>query len=649
MSKKAPQKKDNKRKAEETKQTTQKRQKTGEKSEVSVDAKLQDVAHIMRVDSIKMTEASASGHPTSCSSMAELLSVIFFHPSGMKFDPHKPRSFANDKFVLSKGHAAPILYSAWSVAGHVKREDLLNLRKIDSDLEGHPTPRLDFVDVATGSLGQGLNAACGMAYSMKYFEKVNNRVYCLMGDGEMAEGSCWEAMNFASHYKLDNLVAIVDINRLGQSDQTSLGHETKVYKDRFTAFGFNSIVVDGHNIKEIISALEKAKKTKDKPTAILAKTFKGKYFTDKVEDLMTWHGKPLGKESEGIMKIVEEHIKDKEVKMTPATPDSTATEPVHKTLAVPKHEYKKGDKVATRKAFGDCLKALGEASEYVVGVDADVKNSTMLQLLKDAKPDQFIDCFIAEQNLVGVSIGAGVRGRIPFCSTFATFFTRAFDFIRMGAISQCNVKFVGSHCGVSIGADGPSQMGLEDIAMFRTVPGCVVFYPSDAVSTYHATTLAANHKGMVFIRTSRPDTKVFYANTEKFEIGKSKVALSSKTDKLTIVAAGITFECAMEAAERLKKDKIHVRVVDMFCIKPVDKDTLLKSAEQTHNTILTVEDHYPEGGIFDAVCSAVASHGVKVHSLAVNEVPRSGTPEELLAKYKIDTDAIVAKVKELTK
>ncbi|CAI2361169.1 unnamed protein product [Moneuplotes crassus] len=625
--------------------TSNKRQKTSEENETEV--KVQDIAHLMRIDSINMTNASGSGHPTSCSSMAELLSTVFFHPSGMKFNPHTPRGFENDKFVLSKGHAAPILYSAWSHAGHVPKEELMNLRKIDNDLEGHPTPRLDFIDVATGSLGQGLNAGVGMAYSMKYFEKVSNKVFCLLGDGEMAEGSNWEAMNFASFYKLDNLVTILDINRLGQSDETSLGHSVDVYEKRFDAFGFHTFVVDGHSVSEIVKALEDSKNITDKPIAILAKTIKGKYFLEKA-DKQPWHGKPLGGESSPVVENIEKMIQDKNASIIPQTPESEAKEPEHTELAVPECKYNVGDFVATRKAFGECAKLLGDQSNLVVGVDADVKNSTMLQFLKDAHPDQFIDCFIAEQNMVGAAIGAGVRGRIPFCSTFATFFTRAFDHIRMGAISQCNVKFVGSHCGVSIGADGPSQMGLEDIAMFRTVPNCVVFYPSDSVSTFHATTLAANHKGMVFIRTGRPEAKTIYKNDEEFKIGQSKVTLSSEDDKITLVGAGVTFTAASEAAEKLKEAGTNVRIIDLFCVKPIDKETLVKSAQETNNTILVIEDHYPEGGLFEAVCSAVASEGVKVHSLAVNDVPRSGKPKELLAKYKIDCDAVVEKVKELT-
>lgn len=376
---------------EEVVEEEKKPKKAKTKEEDNIVDQLQDVAHRMRIDSIKMTDASNSGHPTSCSSMAELISTIFFHPDGMNFNPHDPRSFSNDKFVLSKGHAAPILYSAWSEAGHVKKEDLLRLRKIDCDLEGHPTPRLDFIDVATGSLGQGLNAACGMAYSMKYFEKVSNRVFALMGDGEMAEGSNWEAMNFASYYKLDNLIAIVDVNRLGQSDKTSLEHEIKTYKDRFTAFGFDTITIDGHSIKEIIGALSKAKKAKGKPTAIIAKTFKGKYFINSIEDSIGWHGKPLGKESTAVIEDIEKLIKNPETKLTPTLPKSKASKPTIMSLAVPEMTYNKGDKVSTRKAFGDCLKLLGEKCEYIVGVDADVKNSTFLEFLKKSKPDQFID------------------------------------------------------------------------------------------------------------------------------------------------------------------------------------------------------------------------------------------------------------------
>ena len=416
-----------KRKAQDKGPKAVKKQKVSE--EGSIQVKIQDVAHKMRIEAIKMTDASGSGHPTSCSSMAELIATIFFHPDGMNFDPNNPRSFANDKFVLSKGHAAPILYSAWAEAGHVKKEDLLKLRKIDCDLEGHPTPRLDFIDVATGSLGQGLNAACGMAYSMKYFEKCSNRVFVVWGDGEMAEGSNWEALNFASFHKLDNLVAIVDVNRLGQSDKTSIAHDINTYKARFSSFGFETLTIDGHSVKEIIEALTKAKKTKGKPTAIIAKTFKGKYFINSIEDSVSWHGKPLGKESAAVIESIQKLIKDPNTTLVPKMPTSTAKAPEATTLSVPEHTYKLGDKVATRKAFGDCLKLLGDSCELVVGVDADVKNSTFLEFLKKSKPDQFIDCFIAEQNLVGVSVGAGVRGRIPFCSTFATFFTRAFDHI----------------------------------------------------------------------------------------------------------------------------------------------------------------------------------------------------------------------------
>lgn len=376
---------------EETKDDgSNKRQKTGENETDETSTAVQDIAHLMRIDSLNMTNASGSGHPTSCSSMAELISAIFFHPEGMKFNPNAPRGFENDKFVLSKGHAAPILYSAWAHAGHVKKEDLNNLRKLDSDLEGHPTPRLDFIDVATGSLGQGLNASVGMAYSMKYFEKVSNKVFCLIGDGEMAEGSNWEAMNFASYYKLDNLVTIVDINRLGQSDATSLGHDVDVYTKRFDAFGFHTFTIDGHSVDEIVKALKDSKEVTDKPIAILAKTIKGYEFLDKA-DKQPWHGKPLKDHAAGVIEHLEKLIKNKDASLTPQVPESEAKEPDHEELKVPEIPYNVGDKVAVRKAFGECLKLLGDQSSNIVGVDGDVKNSTFLQPLKDAHPDQFID------------------------------------------------------------------------------------------------------------------------------------------------------------------------------------------------------------------------------------------------------------------
>ncbi|KAJ7317441.1 hypothetical protein JRQ81_003603 [Phrynocephalus forsythii] len=483
---------------------------------------LRDVANRLRIHSIRATCASGSGHPTSCCSAAEIMSVVFFH--AMRYRSAEPGHPSNDRFVLSKGHAAPVLYAAWAEAGYIKEPELLKLRKIDCDLEGHPTPRLPFVDVATGSLGQGLGAACGMAYTGKYFDKASYRVYCLLGDGESSEGSVWEALQFGSHYQLDNLVAIFDVNRLGQSEAAPLRHDTDIYRKRCEAFGWNTYVVDGHEVEELCGALWQASQQKGKPTAIIAKTFKGRGIPG-VEDADNWHGKPMPKDKvDSIINTIEGQIQTNKV-----LPIQSPTQDVPQintgSIKMPSPPaFKIGEKVATRKAYGLALAKLGNTNTRVVVLDGDTKNSTFAELFKQAHPERYIECYIAEQNMVSVALGCAARNRtIAFASTFAAFFTRAFDHIRMGAISQANINLCGSHAGVSIGEDGPSQMALEDIAMFRTIPGCTVFYPSDAVSTEHAVCLAANTKGICFIRTSRPETPVLYSQEEKFEIGQAKV------------------------------------------------------------------------------------------------------------------------------
>lgn len=467
-------------------------------------AALAEMADRLRIHSIESTSKAGSGHPTSCASMAEVTSVLFFDV--MRFHPNDPRNPADDRFVLSKGHAAPILYAAWAEAGAFPVQRLETLREFTSDLEGHPTPRLPFVDVATGSLGQGLSATCGMAYAGKYLDKIDARFYCLMGDGESQEGSVWEAASFASHYKLDNLCAIVDVNRLGQSEPTMFQHHMEIYKARFEAFGWHAIVIDGHSIDAVRQAFRDASQTKGLPTVILAKTFKGQGIPE-IADKEDWHGKALGKLTEPAVAHLKAKLTGASDGLKPMTPTGSAaaysTGPV--TFAAP--AYKLGEAVATRAAYGTAIAKLG-ADTRVVGLDGDTKNSTFSQKLKDKYPDRYIECFIAEQNLVGVGVGLGTRGKIPFVSTFACFLSRAFDQIRMAAISQANIKFVGSHVGVSIGEDGPSQMALEDIAMFRTVPHLTLFYPSDAVATERACEIAANHHGMAFIRTSRPATAV---------------------------------------------------------------------------------------------------------------------------------------------
>ncbi|XP_066436833.1 transketolase-like protein 1 [Eleutherodactylus coqui] len=606
---------------------------------------LRDLANRLRVHSIRATCASNSGHPTSCCSAAEILSVLFFNT--MKYDATDPGNCNNDRFVLSKGHAAPILYAAWAEAGYIKESDLLNLRKIDSDLEGHPTPKLPFVDVATGSLGQGLGASCGMAYTGKYFDKASYRVYCLLGDGESSEGAVWEAMAFASHYKLDNLVAIFDVNRLGQSEAAPLQHQTDVYRKRCEAFGWNTYTIDGHDVEELCCALWQAANVKDKPTAIIAKTYKGKGIAG-VENQDNWHGKPMAKDKlDSIINEIQGQIQTNKT-LTPAAPVRDAPKISISDIKMPTPpSYKVGDKIATRKAYGLALAKLGHASSRVVALDGDTKNSTFSEIFKNEHPDRFIECFIAEQNMVSVAMGCATRDRtVAFASTFAAFFSRAYDQIRMGAISQSNVNLVGSHCGVSIGEDGPSQMALEDLAMFRAVPSCTVFYPSDGVSTEYAVALAANTSGICFIRTSRPDTAIIYSSEEKFEIGQAKVVRQSDTDRVTVIGAGVTLHEALTAADELAKQGINIRVVDPFTIKPLDAATIISSGRATGGHIITVEDHYKEGGIGDAVAAAVAAEpGFIVQSLAVRGVPRSGKPTELLEVFGISAKCIVEAVK----
>ncbi|XP_028680902.1 transketolase [Erpetoichthys calabaricus] len=606
---------------------------------------LKDIATRLRINSIKATTAAGSGHPTSCCSMAEIMSVVFFHT--MKYKTLEPRHPCNDRFVLSKGHAAPILYAVWAEAGFLKESELLNLRKLDSILEGHPVPRQQFVDVATGSLGQGLGAACGMAYTGKYFDKASYRVYCLLGDGELSEGSVWEAMAFASHYNLDNLVAIFDINRLGQSDPTPLQHQVDKYQKRCEAFGWNAIVVDGHSIEELCKALSQAKQ---QPTVIIAKTFKGKGIPD-AEDKLSWHGKPLPKEmADRITKDFEKQIHSSNKKLCPLAPEEDAPAVNIKNIKMPSApDYKLGEKVATRKAYGIALKKLGHANNRVVAMDGDTKNSTFSEMFKKEHPNRFVECYIAEQNMVSIAVGCATRDRtVAFASTFAAFFTRAYDQIRMAAISESNINLVGSHCGISIGEDGPSQMALEDLAIFRAIPTATVFYPSDGVSTEKAVELAANTKGICFIRTSRPDNAIIYKNSEEFQIGHAKVVQQSKNDQVTVIGAGVTLHEAKAAAEQLKTENIFIRVIDPFTIKPLDADKIMESAKATKGRIITVEDHYYEGGLGEAVLSAVAKEsGITVHPMAVSGVPRSGKPAELLKMFQIDKDAIMKKVKEV--
>jgi len=613
-------------------------------------SELQDLAHKLRIHSVQMTTASKSGHPTSCSSMAEIMSVLFYRV--MRYSVAEPKHPSNDRFILSKGHAAPILYAAWAEAGLFPVSELLNLRKIDSDLEGHPTPRLNFIDVATGSLGQGLSVACGMAYAGKHFDKASYRTYCLMGDGESMEGNIWEALNFAGFYKLNNLCAIIDVNRLGQSDPAPLGHDMQTYKNRLESFGFHAIVVDGHDILELCKAFDEAERVLDKPTCLIAKTFKGKYFPD-IENLMNWHGKALGAKSDEVVKHVESLIKNPGVKPSniPAPIlDSPTVDITGISLSSPP-AYNLGDKLATRQAYGTALAKLAKTSSHVVALDGDMKNSTFSQEILKVDKNRYIECFICEQNMLGVGIGVACRDRtVAFASTFAAFLTRGFDNLRMGVISQTNLNVVGSHCGISIGEDGPSQMALEDIAMFRSLPGCTVFYPSDAVSTERAVELAANTKGICFVRVSRPATTVIYDNMENFNIGVAKIVRRSDSDQVLVVAAGITLEETLKAADMLAAKGINIRVMDPFTIKPLDIVAVQDNAAACGGRVITVEDHYPEGGIGDAVLDAVSSYrNMIVRKLAVNDVPRSGPPADLLEMFGISASNIVKAVNDVIK
>ncbi|MFQ5899261.1 MAG: transketolase [Candidatus Methylomirabilia bacterium] len=608
---------------------------------------LRERATRLRIHSIRATTAAGSGHPTSCCSAADLTAALFFDV--MRFRPDRPTAPENDRFILSKGHAAPLLYAAWAEAGAISADALVTLRRIDSDLEGHPTPRLPFVDVATGSLGQGLSNGVGMALAGK-LDRSPRTVFVLLGDGECAEGSVWEAVGIAGYYKLDNLVAIVDINRLGQSQPTMLEHDLQAYRKRFEAFGWRTLSVDGHDMSQVAKTLRRAKRRSGRPAAVLARTVKGKGIPE-IEDREGWHGKPL-KEEAAKQAIAHLERQLQGVRLPPVqTPERPPTQPVAPPpalLPLPTPTYAIGAMVATREAYGEGLAKLGKLNPMIVAIDGDVKNSTYAERFKEACPDQYVEGFIAEQNMVGAGAGLAACGKIPFVSSFACFLTRAFDQIRMAAISQANLKCCGSHSGVSIGEDGPSQMGLEDLAMFRAVPGSTILYPADAVSAERLVELAAAHHGMVYIRTSRPKTPVIYRADEPFTIGGMKVLRATEADRVTVVAAGITLHEALGAWEQLREQGIPIRVIDLYSVKPLDRERLLAAAHATGDRLITVEDHYAEGGLGEAVLEAVATHGVRVHKLAVRELPRSGDPQALLDRHGISARRIIDTVLQVT-
>ncbi|MGA9776940.1 MAG: transketolase [Limisphaerales bacterium] len=601
---------------------------------------LKGIANQLRIHSITATTAAGSGHPTSCCSAADVVAALFF--GHMRYDAKNPHYHNNDRFILSKGHAAPLLYAAWAETGLFPADDLLKLRKFGSDLEGHPTPRLPFVDVATGSLGQGLSVGVGMALAAR-FDKLDYNTYVLLGDGEIAEGSVWEAASLAGIYKLNNLIAIVDANRLGQSQATAFGHDIGVYRKRFEAFGWRVEDIDGHDLEEISEVLGGVG-LNDQPLAIVAKTYKGAGVSF-LQDKEGWHGKPLNKE-EAAKAIAELQPTAKSgVGVSIPAPNQLPAPNGAAPASYPPLAYKIGDSVATREAYGNALARVGEVDPRIVAMDGDTKNSTYAEKFMKKFPARFTECFIAEQNMVGTATGMGARGKVPFASTFATFFSRTFDQIRVAGISQSNLKLTGSHVGVSIGEDGPSQMGLEDLAMMRAIAGSTVLYPSDAVAAEKLVEQMAQTKGICYLRTSRPKTPVIYNNDETFPIGGAKVLREG--DKATVVAAGVTLFEALKAADALKNEGVNITVIDAYSIKPLARDVILAAARKTNNTVITVEDHYTEGGLGDAVAGELSADGVRVHKLAVTALPRSGKAEELLAHFGIDAAAIAKKVKAL--
>ena len=602
---------------------------------------LEDLAKLIRYYSLVSTTEAGSGHPTSSLSAADLMAGLLFG-GAFRFDLDDPRHPNNDRLIFSKGHASPLFYAIWAAAGKVTEKELLTLRKFGSPLEGHPTPAFRYTEAATGSLGQGLSIGVGMALNAKYLVKLPYRTYVLLGDSEMAEGSVWEAMEIAAHYKLSNLVAILDVNRLGQRGETMYGHDLSVYRTRAAAFGWETIVIDGHHLPQIQTAFDQAIRPIDKPVMIIAKTLKGKGVSF-IEDKNGWHGKPL-KKDELDRALRELGPVDKGLRGT-IDPPQGAKPAGKKAVKAAPVSYTADKPVATRYAYGTALTRLAPQYPDMVVLDGEVSNSTYAELFKKAYPDRFFEMFIAEQNMVGTALGLSLRGKIPFVSTFAAFLTRAADQVRMSQYSNGNIKFCGSHAGVSIGEDGSSQMGLEDIALFRAILGSVVFYPSDAVSTEKLVEEMAKHKGICYLRTTRMETPILYRNDEAFWIGGSKILKSSNKDVATVVAAGITLHESLKAYEELKREGILVRVIDLYSVKPVDVATLRQAAEDT-GFIITVEDHYAEGGIADAVRTALSKHPVPVHSLAVRAMPKSGKPAELMDYEGISWKAIVEAVKD---
>ena len=587
------------------------------------------------------TTKAGSGHPSSSLSAVELMAVLYFG-GFLKYDLANPDYHNNDRVIFSKGHAAPLLYALYAAAGKVSGDELKTLRQFNSRLEGHPTSAFPYTEAATGSLGQGLSVGIGMSLNAK-IDKLPYRTYVLLGDSEMAEGSIWEAIQLAAHYKLDNLVGIIDVNGLGQRGQTMYGRNAGAFAKRIGSFGWQTIVIDGHSVDQIIKAYQRASLVKNKPVMIIAKTVKGKGISF-IENKNGWHGKTLSDKqlSQALNELGPVNLRQLGKLSKPKK-----IRPVYTKIKIKKVVDNYREPLATRKAYGQALVKLYPRFPNLVVLDAEVSNSTYAQTFKNAYPEKFFEMFIAEQNMVGVAVGLAARGKIPFISTFAAFFTRAFDQIRMAQYSGrgAYINFVGSHAGTSIGEDGSSQMGLEDIAMFRSVLDSVVFYPCDHVSDEKLVELSMRHNGICYLRTTRSELPNIYKSSEKFELGGSKILKRSTKDRVTVVAAGITLHEALAAYDELQKENIAIRVIDLYSIKPIDIKTLKKAAKET-KAIIVVEDHFEQGGIGEAVRTALQDVEAVIHSLAVRKMPKSGRPQQLLAYENIDRKAIIRKVKQ---
>ena len=589
----------------------------------------------LRVDSVRCAAAAKSGHPSSGMSAADLMAVLL--AKYLRYDFDKPKDPANDRLVFSKGHASTLLYSMYRAAGAISEEELLTYRQFSSIFEGHPTPRIPWVDVATGSLGQGLPYGVGMALAGKRLDRTAMRTWVLLGDSEMAEGSQWEAFEHAAYYQLDNIVAILDVNRLGQRGETMHGWDLDSYTNRARAFGWHAIEIEGHDVEAIDGAYTEALAA-DRPVAIVARTIKGKG-VKAVEDKPGWHGKAVDDPEEAIAELGG--VRNITVQVAKPETSGRAFEIEHSELELPRYDV--GDEVATRKAYGEALAALGKARGDVVAMDGEVSNSTFAEIFKEAVPERYFEMFIAEQQMVATAVGMQVTGWRPFASTFAAFISRAYDFVRMSAISRANYSLSGSHAGVSIGEDGPSQMGLEDIAALRAVHGSTVLHPCDANQTAKLVPEMADREGIVYLRTLRPNTPVIYDADDEFEIGGSRTLRDG--EDVTLVAAGITVHEALKAADALAEEGIEARVIDLYSIKPLDEETIHSLA----TPIVTVEDHFAEGGLGEAVLSALAQseERPRVVQLAVREMPHSGKPAELLAAAGIDAEHIADAARQL--